>query len=57
MDVDKVTDVVTEGGAAPNVSACEEARHLRDETWLSCDYLVGRYSIAGEDVITPTNGS
>jgi hypothetical protein len=30
MDVDKVTDVVTEGSAAPNVSACEEARHLRD---------------------------
>ena len=30
MDVDKVTDVVTEGSAAPDASACEEARHLRD---------------------------
>ncbi len=34
MDVDKITDVVTEGCAAPNASACEEARHLRNETWL-----------------------
>ena len=57
MDVDKVTDVVTEGGAAPNASACEEARHLRDETWLSRDYLVGGHSIAGEDMITLTDGS
>ncbi len=57
MDVDKITDVVTEGCAAPNASACEEARHLGDETWLSGDYLVGRYSIDGEDMITLTDGS
>ena len=58
MDVDKITDVVTKGGATPNASACEEARHLRDETWLGRDYLVGRNSIAGEDMITPpTDGS
>ena len=30
MDVDKITDVVAEGSAAPDASACEEARHLRD---------------------------
>ena len=57
MDLDKITDVVAEGCAAPNASACEEARHLGDETWLIKDYLVGRYSIAREDMITPMDGS
>ena len=34
MDVDEITDVITEGGETPNASACEESRHLRDEAGL-----------------------
>ena len=30
MNVEEVTDVVTQGSADPKASACEEARHLRD---------------------------
>jgi hypothetical protein len=52
-----ITDVITKGGTAPDLPACNETRHLRNEAGLCQDHLIHRDAITWFNMLRATNRS